>query len=112
MSREKTKEACAVMSHYADGGEVQCRLRQEQDPWHDVLPSCWNWNLYEYRIKPAPLRYWRNVYSWGGIGGVNESREDADNNVHSYPRYAVQVLTIDPECGRVLDITTEEYFKA
>ena len=65
MTREQTIECIKVMQAYVDGKEVQVRSRKWnpreslKPDWVDEELSCWNFEDYDYRIKPtATLRPW------------------------------------------------------
>ena len=65
MTREQTIEAIRVMQGYVDGKEVQVRSRKWnpreslKPDWVDEELSCWNFEDFDYRIKPtAKLRPW------------------------------------------------------
>jgi hypothetical protein len=65
MTREQTIEAIRVMQAYVDGKEVQVRSRKWnpreslKPDWVDEELSCWNFEDFDYRIKPtAKLRPW------------------------------------------------------
>lgn len=65
MTREQTIECIKVMQAYVDGKEVQVRSRKWnpreslKPDWVDEELSCWNFEDYDYRIKPtAKLRPW------------------------------------------------------
>ena len=65
MTREQTIEAIRVMQAYVDGKEVQVRSRKWnpreslKPDWVDEELSCWNFEDFDYRIKPtATLRPW------------------------------------------------------
>ena len=65
MTREQTIEAIRVMQAYVDGKEVQVRSRKWnpreslKPDWVDEELSCWNFEDFDYRIKPtAKLRSW------------------------------------------------------
>ena len=46
------KEMIKVMQHYADGGEVEIRLKDDDnDTWEKPNRTSWNWGEYDYRIK-------------------------------------------------------------
>ena len=52
MTREKAREASEIMKAYADGKELQI-LRM--GVWGDCnIPPMFDWNNYDYRIKPEP----------------------------------------------------------
>lgn len=65
MTREQTKEAIRIMQAYVDGKEVEYLGKKwdskesfKQD-WCYTLTPLWNWEHYDYRIKPtAKLRSW------------------------------------------------------
>ena len=62
MTREQAREAAAVMLAFADGKEVQGRVRGGTAPWthhSNLLDGTWDWDAFEFRIKPtAKLRPW------------------------------------------------------
>ena len=65
MTREQTIEAIRVMQAFADGKGVQVRSRKWnpreslKPDWVDEELSCWNFEDFDYRIKPAAkLRPW------------------------------------------------------
>ena len=60
MNRDETIEAIKVMQAFVDGKEVQYLGKElfKQD-WCYTLTPLWNWEHYDYRIKPtATLRPW------------------------------------------------------
>lgn len=60
MNREQTLQAIKVMQHYADGGEVEARMRSERGAWGSLFMDGprWDWDSAEYRIQPKPLECW------------------------------------------------------
>jgi hypothetical protein len=61
MTREKAREAAAVMQAFVDGEEVQYSPKQGKGSsfWTTTDNPLWNWEHYDYRIKPAKtLRPW------------------------------------------------------
>ena len=47
------KEMIKVMQHYENGGEIEIRLKNNnRDNWRPTNNPSWNWNIYDYRIKP------------------------------------------------------------
>ena len=44
------KEMIKVMEHYADGSEIEC-VEKGNDNWEIVTKPLWNWDDFEYRIK-------------------------------------------------------------
>lgn len=55
-----TKEMIAVMQAYDEGKTIQVRFADYESDWGPCPKPIWNWNDFEYRIKPEP-RY-LNVY--------------------------------------------------
>lgn len=53
MTREEAKKAAEVMMAYADGKEIEMRDRARK-PWTQIKAACFNWELFDYRIKPKP----------------------------------------------------------
>lgn len=58
MDRQETSIALSVMVAYANGGEVQHRVRGQTNGWRDVEAPSWTWGSAEYRVKPAPVEFW------------------------------------------------------
>ena len=44
------KEQIEIMTHYLNGGEVEC-TEKGNDNWEIVTKPLWNWDDYDYRIK-------------------------------------------------------------
>ena len=44
------KEMIKVMTHYLNGGEIEC-VEKGNDNWEIVTKPLWNWDTYDYRIK-------------------------------------------------------------
>ena len=48
------KEQIEIMTHYLNGGEVEC-VEKLNDNWEIVTKPLWNFDDFEYRIKePKP----------------------------------------------------------
>ena len=67
MDRAETKEAIAVMQHYADGGELESKGKSMTTggSWFVVAGDSeplWDWPHFDYRIKR------RSGECWAGIG--------------------------------------------
>ena len=45
------KEQIEIMTHYLNGGEVKC-VEKGNDNWEIVTKPLWNWERFNYRIKP------------------------------------------------------------
>ena len=44
------KEQIEIMTHYLNGGEVEC-VEKGNDNWEIATKPLWNWDDCEYRIK-------------------------------------------------------------
>ena len=57
MTKEQSREAGSVMIGWANGKTIQWRRRGHND-WSEVDQDCigitlsWDWDEFEYRIKP------------------------------------------------------------
>lgn len=65
MTREETRAAILIMEAYLDGYEIQHRMKKcdsrsvLKPDWCDTDAPWWDFDSYEYRIKPtAKLRPW------------------------------------------------------
>ena len=47
------KEQIEIMTHYLNGGEIEC-VEKGNDNWEIVTNPSWNWYDYNYRIKEEP----------------------------------------------------------
>ena len=55
-----TKEKIAVMQAAVDGATIQRTCGN--GIWMTAWTQSWDWDSYEYRVKPEPLTLWVNVY--------------------------------------------------
>ena len=57
-------EMIEVLQHFEAGGNVEFRSTIDDDylVWQDAVAPAWNFDDFEYRIKPKPLELWVNVY--------------------------------------------------
>ena len=46
------KEMIKVMQHYEDGGEVENKEKHSDDAKWILACPVWNWDSFDYRIKP------------------------------------------------------------
>ena len=46
----KLKEMIKVMTHYLNGGEIEC-VEKGNDNWEIVTKPLWNFDEFDYRIK-------------------------------------------------------------
>lgn len=74
------KEKIAVMQAALDGKEIdQSRKAYADGEWircYDPKTLNFNWEKYDYRIKPKPLECWVNTYD-GNISQGYDTENDA-----------------------------------
>lgn len=65
MDREETaasliedRERIQIKQHFANGGEIQWRLKGSTDAWNSASTPTWDFRLLEYRKKPEPREWW------------------------------------------------------
>lgn len=80
MNAEETKQAAQVMIEVANGKKRQRRWSNNpKGGWMDCVPDeGWNWEAFEYRIKPEPLEGWVNVYPHKLFSSLHLDRELAE----------------------------------
>ena len=68
MTPEQLREAAAVMLAASEGKAIQQR-EYGDDPWRDLgsllVHISWNWNRFQYRIKPEPRKVKVRLYNDG-----------------------------------------------
>jgi hypothetical protein len=83
-----TKEKIAVMQGSCDGKDVQFKRRVDDSCWFDCVLSQpnWDWDTYDYRLKPEPCKLW--VINYEGIPTDRVSgwktKEAAENHLNQY----------------------------
>ena len=46
------KEMIKVMQHFADGGDVLCRVKEDENlQWYKCVNPLWDWFEFDYKIK-------------------------------------------------------------
>jgi hypothetical protein len=53
MTKEDIAECIKVMQAYIEGKQIQY-VDSETEDWADIESPIWNWDTYDYRIKPEP----------------------------------------------------------
>lgn len=83
MTREETRAAILIMEAYLDGYEIQHRIKKcdsrsgLKPDWCDTDAPWWDFDSYEYRIKPtAKLRPW--TADEVPVGGQIRSKANTD----------------------------------
>lgn len=62
-----TDEMIAVMQAYARGEAIEVSIKGRDD-WSEIKCPLWDWNSFEYRVKPKPIEtlwYWEFKMSDG-----------------------------------------------
>lgn len=54
---EDIKRMAAVMLAAAEGKKIQCRREGWVGEWTAVREPSWDWTAYDYRVKPAAVKY-------------------------------------------------------
>ena len=57
MSKKATAEMIDVMRAYVKGEQIEVKPYHEKI-WASVVVPSWNWELYEFRVKPKPREWW------------------------------------------------------
>ena len=58
-------EKIAVMQAAVRGETIECAINGRED-WELNLSPAWNWDQFDYRVKPQPKVIWVNEYEDGG----------------------------------------------
>lgn len=53
MTKEDIAECIKVMQAYVEGKQIQY-VDSETEDWADIESPIWNWDTYDYRVKPEP----------------------------------------------------------
>ena len=91
-----TDEMIAVMQAYTKGEEIEVSVKGADD-WSDIKHPLWDWNSFEYRVKPKPIEtlwYWEFKMSDGWhISQARMTRDEAQafvgESVAIAPLYAL-----------------------
>ena len=84
------KEQIEIMTHYLNGGEVEC-VEKGNDNWEIATKPLWNWDDCEYRIKPekekVTIEKWLCSDNQGGLVVIETT------NIEEY-RYITKKLKL------------------
>ena len=85
------KEQIEIMTHYLNGGEVEC-VEKLNDNWEIVTKPLWNFDDFEYRIKEEPkekvtIEKWLCSDNQGGLVVIETT------NIEEY-RYITKKLKL------------------
>ena len=76
------RKAAEVMLAFADGKKIQAKSRTSE--WYDLHGDpTWDWNGFNYRVKPEPREWWVNEYRDGPADFIYPSKEKADSECAS-----------------------------
>lgn len=88
MNREEVRKAAEVMLAFADGKEIQCSHKGQNNwiNWINESSPSFDWKTFDYRIKPKstyrPFKTngecWREMYKHPNFGWLL----DSDNYLH------------------------------
>ena len=87
------KEKIEIMQAALDGEEIEVYSTRGDD-WVKTNVPVWNWDNYDYRIKPKPLEFWVNIYSDSVLGYTTE-KEAKGHATASATQIKVREITDD-----------------
>ncbi len=70
-------EMIAVIAHHRDGGKVEIADRGKGN-FEDTLNPIWDFNEFDYRVKPEPRSLWISFNDYGKPHLSAESADQAD----------------------------------
>lgn len=81
MDTDNIDHMIAVLTAYKEGKTIQARHRDdEKTTWLQATEPCWDWETYDYRVKPEPRIVWINEYANGIWGCANSSKQAVKNS--------------------------------
>ena len=103
---KKLKEMIEVMKAFDEGKEIECRfIGNDAEQWCKFYTSNWNWEDFDYRIKPEPVYMTcEEIFDKFQEQGVMALREKFGGNI-------VAVNTIDFKEQKIIivDVTKIDY---
>lgn len=78
-------EMIAVLTHYKNGGVVQCKHKSESiwQTFTDCDPR-WDFVQFAYRAKPDPLVLWAEYSTSGKLISVNHAKDQSKGNLKKF----------------------------
>ena len=61
MNRAETNAAILVMAAFAAGKAVQWKGKAPATAWYDATSLTWDWDHFQYRVKPEPKKIWASI---------------------------------------------------
>lgn len=71
------QEQIDVMTAFRDGKDIEIRALSERE-WEPCSAPLWNFTEFDYRVKPEPRRFFRNLYDNGDFAGFYHTKEQAN----------------------------------
>lgn len=91
-----TAEKIAVMWAFGAGKKIELTPRHYMAPWALNDHPLWNWEDWNYRVKPEPVEKWVVIDRDGDVDSAWDSKPAANdhaafmkNNVGNYAPYRV-----------------------
>jgi hypothetical protein len=53
-------EMIAVITHHKNGGKIEYRSKLDMT-WRDAPNPWWDFDEFDYRVKPEPLVFWAEI---------------------------------------------------
>lgn len=88
MTKEDIVECIKVMQAYVEGKQIQY-VDSETEDWSDIESPIWNWDSYDYRIKPGPKyrpfkdadECWQEMLKHEPFGWVKEKERNVRTQI-------------------------------
>ena len=75
-----------IMQAALDGEEIEYMLG-ENDEWNLAREPVFDWNHFNYRIKPKPLEFWTALFDDGSCGSLFNSKEEPHRKYRGFAEY-------------------------
>ena len=72
----RTKSKIEIMNAFTQGKDIECRPHKTDNRWSEASSPTWDFNSFEYRIKPNPRIIYVNIYD-NGYGAVYDTAAKA-----------------------------------
>lgn len=88
MTREEVADCIKVMQAYIEGKQIQY-VDSETEDWTNIESPTWNWDIYDYRIKPGPKyrpfkdadECWQEMLKHEPFGWVKEKERNVRTQI-------------------------------
>lgn len=90
MNAAETNAAILVMVAFAAGKAVQWKGKAPATAWYDATSLTWDWDHFQYRVKPEPKRLWASVTN-DGLVLAAISNKPSPSFAHNYREF-VEVM--------------------